>query len=119
MHPLSCCNSSNLRIRRGSQQNIADVRYNFRVGVARSGTKFLPLLVAPEGAPALLARLGVLPAEQVGEVGQPAADERLAEKHRRQAGASKDGDFAAIEHFDFFQVRLPAVAFVSAQFEDS
>ena len=84
-----------------------------------AGAEFVPFCVGAEGGPAFFPGFGVFKGEHVSEIWEAVADEGLAEEDRDQSDPPEDGEFPAVEHFDFFPAGLEAVAFVSAQLEDA
>src|SRR6185312_303025 len=97
----SICRCSNLRIFRGSENevgNVADDR--LKVELLR-GRQLFPLRIAKERCPHIVQFLEVAEADHVGEAGKARADERIAEEHPPEAAPLKDVKLSLVEHANF------------------
>src|ERR1035438_3787614 len=102
-----------------TQDGVTDIGNDLGVSVTRLRAQLLPCGVGAERAPQFIARSHTFERKHVSQVGQIAADQRLAEEDRRHAEPLEDGGFPFVEHADLALGGLDVVGFVSTQLEDA
>src|SRR5262245_34114342 len=113
------CKSPNLRISGRAQEGRVNVRHSFRVGPTWLVPHTRPIWIRPERVPGLFARGHVVESDQVGQMRQSRARDRLAEEDRREPAVAEDLDLFLVEHLDLVAQAEAAARFVCAKLENA
>src|SRR5262245_14957324 len=106
-----------LRITRRAQKRRMNVRHGFRISPTGLVPHTRPIGIRPEGVPGLFARGHVVESDQVGQMRQSRAGDRLAEEDRREPTVAENLDLFLVEHFNLVAQAEAAARFVSAKLE--
>src|SRR5215475_14920252 len=109
--------SPDLRKSGRAQKRRVNVRDGFRIGP--TGLVFIsrPIRIHSERVPCLFASGHVVESDQVSQVRQPGAGDRLAEEDRREPAVAEDLDLLLVEHLDLVAQAEAAPRFVRAKLE--
>src|SRR6266511_3544489 len=111
--------SPDLRISGRAQERRVNVRHGFRIGPTRLVSHARPIGIRPERVPCLFARGHVVESDQVGQMRQSLARDRLAEEDRREPAVAEDLDLLLVEHLKLVAQAEAAARFICAKHEDA